>query len=114
MIIKIKNLRAITAIGIYDWEKTRRQISLDIEVEYDGSAAAKSDDMNDGVDYDKISYIILEEIEKSKFSLIEKLVDHLCEKILEIPKISRVKIEIHKPGAVRIADSVSITHEKKR
>lgn len=114
MILKIKNLRANAVIGVYEWENSKRQIIINAEAEIDGCAAAKSDNVTDTLDYEKISYSILEEVEKTKFRLLEALAAHLCRKVMEDKKVLRVTIEIEKPGAVRIADSVSVTHTETR
>ena len=44
MIIRIKNLRLRTIIGVYEWERQQAQeIVLNIELEFDGTRAAASD-----------------------------------------------------------------------
>lgn len=115
MIIKIKGLKAEAIIGVYDWEKTqRRPLIIDVELEIDGKKAIESDNVADTVDYDLISKKVIAETAASNFNLIEKLAAHLAGKVLEDAKINRVKIKINKPGVVPIADSVSVTHERKK
>lgn len=115
MILKIKNLKAHTIIGVHAWEKEKsRDLIISVEAYFDGSKAVESDNITDTPDYDHISQIIIKETEQSRFDLIEKLADHLLGFIMEDSRISKVIIEIDKPGAVEAAESVSITAEKTR
>ena len=56
MLLKIKNLKLKTIIGIYPWEeKIDREIVINIEIDTDFNQSLKSDDINDTIDYDFIS-----------------------------------------------------------
>ena len=51
----IKNLQVETIIGIFNWEREVRQVvSIDLEMEFDNKVAAKSDDIENALDYKKI------------------------------------------------------------
>jgi len=115
MIIKIKNLRLKTKIGVYDWEKNfNREIIINAEIEVKNSKSINSDKLGDTVDYDIITAQIKEIIEKNYFKLVEKLAGEIIKKIMSNRKISRCKIEIDKVKAVKEADSVGIILEKIR
>ena len=115
MIIKIKNLHAKTFIGVYEWEKhVQRDLILNIELELDGSKAIISDDVLDTVNYDALSQMIITEVAASRFNLLEKLADHLLEKIMKNSMINRAKIEIDKGGVVQNVENVSVTDERIR
>jgi dihydroneopterin aldolase len=115
MKLLIKNLRVQTIIGVHAWEKnTPRDLFITLEIEFDGTKAAKSDSIADTPNYDDISKILTQETEKSRFELIEKLAVHLLYKIMEDERISYAKIEISKPGAVPAAETVSVIEEIKR
>lgn len=115
MIIKIKNLVVTAIIGIHDWERTTpRNIIINLELEFDGIKASKTDNINDTLNYDSISQIITMEVQKTNFGLIEKLAVHLLYKIMEDQRINYAKIEVDKPGAVANAASVSVIEEIKR
>ena len=46
-IVFIQGLRIDTVIGIYDWERnTRQDIIFDIEMSFDNSVAARTDDID--------------------------------------------------------------------
>ena len=109
VIIKIKNLKLKTIVGIFDWERTEKQdVIINAEIEFDGAKAANSDNIEDTVDYKKINKKIIEVVESSKFFLLEKLADTVLKIIMEDKKVIKAKVEVDKPGALRFADSVSI------
>ncbi len=110
MIIKIKNLRLRTIIGIYDWERLEKQdVIINAEIEFDGKTASVSDKIEDTVDYKRINKKIIETVESSEFLLLEKLTQTVLNIIMEDEKVKRAKVEIDKPGALRFTDSVSAT-----
>lgn len=116
MIIRIKNIDVETVIGVYDWEKKKRQpLIINVKLEYNGKNAARSDDIKDAVDYIEIAKKIKDEVEKTSFELVEKLVDFVLDIVMRDNRIKKAKIEIDKPEALKgIADSVSVTGKRKR
>ena len=72
--VLIEGLEVRTVIGIYDWEREIRQtVRLDLEMVWDISAAAKSDDIADTLDYKAVSKRLISFVEASSFGLIEAL-----------------------------------------
>ncbi len=115
MIIKIKNLKTRTIIGVFDWEKEKeRDLFINLDMEFDGAKAAESDDIKDTLDYDTISKMLIVETAKTRFDLIEKLAVHLLYNLMEDERIQYAKIEISKPGAVPDAETVCVIEEISR
>jgi FolB domain-containing protein len=115
MIIRIKNLRLQTILGINDWERENKQdIVINIKLDFDGSKASMSDRIEDTVDYKSLKLKIIEFVDHSRFYLIEKLVAGIGGIIMEDEKVNRATIEIDKPHALRYADSVSIEYTVER
>lgn len=111
MIIKIENLKLRTIIGVFDWEKrTKQDVTINIEIEFDGEKAGKSDDIKDTVDYKSLNKKIVSYVEKNNFNLLEKMVVCIGSLIIEDTKIKKATVKVDKPGALRFAESVSITH----
>lgn len=109
MIIRVKNLRLRTIIGVNPWEKTEPQaIIVNVEIEFDGSRAAVSDNLEDTIDYRQISRKIIEHVETTRYELIEALAGHLLEVAMEDTRVTRARIEVDKPNAIRSADSTSV------
>ena len=54
-IIYIKDLRVQAIIGIFGWEReVRQEISIDLELAFDCKRAAKTDAIEDTIDYKKL------------------------------------------------------------
>lgn len=115
MLIKIKNLRLTTIIGVHEWEgKIDREIVINATIETDFVKALSSDDIADTIDYDVIITKIKNLIAENRFKLIEKLAQMVMNKIMEDSRVKRCQLEIDKVGVVESVDSFSITIEQKR
>ena len=70
----IKGLEVEGIIGIFQWEREVKQvISVDIEMEFDNKLAAKSDSIEDALNYKKVGKRVTAFVQKSKFKLVESL-----------------------------------------
>ncbi|HEX9935260.1 MAG TPA: FolB domain-containing protein [bacterium] len=109
MIIRIKNLHLRTLVGINEWErKDFQEVLLNIEMELDGASVARTDTIGDTVDYKKVTKRVITAVEKAQFGLIDSLAHHVLDLVMQEQKISRAKVEVDKPHALRFADSVSV------
>ena len=107
--IFINDLQVETVIGIFDWEREVKQtISINLEIEFDISNAAKSDDIKDSLDYKKVSKRVISLCEEAKNYLIEALIEKIAQTILKEFKVSKVTVSLEKPGALRGSKSVGI------
>lgn len=108
--VTIKDLQAQATLGVFDWEKTApRQIIYNVTLEVEAPKAAKSDQIEDTVDYAAIEAALLTHATSQPFQLIEKLATESCDLLLRLdPRIKQVTVEIDKPGALRCAQSVSV------
>ncbi|NOQ35320.1 MAG: dihydroneopterin aldolase [Methylococcaceae bacterium] len=112
-IIFLGGLEIKTIIGIYDWERETKQIvALDIEMAFDISQAAKSDDIKDTLDYKAVSKRIISFVEESQFFLVEKLIEEIANIILNEFNVPWVKIVLNKKGAISGASDVGIVIER--
>ena len=113
--IKIKNLKLRAIIGTNSWERdTKQDIIINIVIDYDAAKAARTDRLEDTVDYKTIKKNIIKEVESSKYFLLEKLTAKVLNIIMENKKVKAASVEIDKPQALRFSDSVSVTHHQKR
>ena len=107
--IFINDLQVETVIGIFDWEREIKQtISINLEMEFDISKAAKSDDINDYLDYKKVSKRIISLCEKADSYLVENLIEKIAQVVLKEFPVSKVTVSLEKPGALRGSKSVGI------
>ena len=115
MLIRIKNLRLRAIIGVNEWERRDKQdVVINVEIEFDGDRAARSDDLSETVDYKSITKQIIREVESSSFRLLERLAHHVLEIVMDHEEVLRARVEIDKPQALRFADSVSVVCERRR
>ena len=115
MIIKIENLQLRTIVGVFDWEKKNKQdVVINIEIEFDGTDAISSDDIEDTIDYKLITKKIIDMVEGGEFNLIEKIAGDAMKIVLEDERIARASVKVDKPGALRFTDTVSVTHTDHR
>ncbi len=113
MILKMENLRLRTVVGVYDWEKKiRQEVSINLQVSFDGSEAAKTDDINRTIDYKLLRNQIIAHVEKNDFNLVERIASEAADIALSFPLAESVWVQVEKPGALRLTDSVSIIVER--
>lgn len=115
MIIKIKNLRLKTIIGIYDYEqKIDRDIIINATIKTNFNDSLVTDDINDAIDYDIIINQIKDIVQKNKFKLVEKLAQEILDSIMKDKKINYCCLEVDKVGARNDTDSFAVILEKTR
>jgi 7,8-dihydroneopterin aldolase/epimerase/oxygenase len=111
--IFIEELRLETLIGVYDWERHRRQtIQLDLEVGLRNHLAAASDDVADTVDYGAVCERLRRLAAESEFALIESFAETVSEIILSEFKAAWVKVRVTKLGLMRDAKRVGIVIQR--
>ena len=112
-IVFIRELRADTIIGVYDWEREVRQtVVLDLEMAGNNARAAQSDDVADALDYAAVSSRVLSFIENSQFQLIETMAEQVAAVILEEFGVPWLRLRLCKPGAVPQARDVGVLIER--
>ena len=108
-IIYIKDLRVQTIIGIFGWEReVRQEVSIDLEMVFDCKRAAKTDSIEDTIDYKKITKGIIKFVEESEFQLQETLAESIAALVKNEYKVNSLKLRISKPGALRHAEDVGV------
>jgi FolB domain-containing protein len=113
MLIKIKNLRLKTILGIHPWEENfDREIIINAEIETKHLDSQLSDDISDTIDYDTIVTKIKNLINSKRFKLIEKMAAEIVDVVIEDKRIFRCKVEVDKVGVIEGVDSFSITLER--
>ena len=97
----IKNLEIEAIIGIYDFERTTAQkVVFDIDMSWDISKAAKSENINDALNYKTLSDHLKDYVGNSEFQLIETLAEKVAAIVLEQYGVQTVSLTLHKPNAL--------------
>ena len=89
-IIKVKNIRVYAYHGCLDEEgKIGSEYRVDLSVKADLKKSAKSDQLNDTVDYVHLNIIVKEEM-AVRTKLLETVADKILDRILnEIPMVKK-------------------------
>ena len=102
-------------IGIFDWEREIRQrIEIDLEMSVDLAAATKRDSIEDTLNYKSVAKQVLALVEASRFRLVETLAEHVARLVLMEFPVERVRVTVHKPGAIRHSRDVGVIIERGR
>jgi len=109
----IRELKVDTLVGIYDWERRmRQQVVLDIDMGADISRAAKSDKIEDTLDYKAVAKRVAQFVRESEFQLVETLAEKVAELVMGEFRVPWVKVTLNKPGAVSGSKSVGVVIER--
>jgi dihydroneopterin aldolase len=112
-VVFIRELRADTVIGVYDWERSIRQsVVLDLEMATDNRRAAGSDRIEDALDYAALSARVLSFIEGSEFRLIETMAEQVAAIVMGEFGVPWLRLRLAKPGAVAAARDVGVVIER--
>jgi len=112
----LKHLRIDCVVGIYPHEREQTQtVFVDIELDYNFTAAAASDAITDAVDYDDVAASVTTVVQTRRFQLIETMAEAIASLLLDrVAVIQTVRLEIRKPAAVPAADCSFVRVERTR
>jgi dihydroneopterin aldolase len=111
--VYIRDLKIPTVIGIYDWEREVRQtVSLDLDMATDIRRAARSDSIEDTLNYKAIAKRLIAFVEQSEYQLVETLAERCADIVLNEFDVPWLRLRLSKPGAVRGSRDVGIIIER--
>jgi len=114
-IIYLSDLRIDTIIGIYDWERRVKQtVIIDLEMGTDIRAAAKSDNIENTLNYKAVAKRLFAFVGESEFELVETLAEKVAELILAEFNVPWLRLKVNKQGAVRGVRDVGVIIERGR
>ena len=107
-VIRINDLKVRALIGAYSWERVNKQeLVINITIEYDASKACRSDNLKDALNYESVAAKVIKTVERSRYSLLEKLVDKLLAGIMSDLRVMSAHVRVDKPHALPQARCVS-------
>ena len=113
--IFVSGLTTECIIGIWDWERrVRQKVVVDIEMAADIRRAARTDSIEDTLDYKKVSKRLLQFIGESQFQLVETLTERIAELVIREFDVAWVRVRLNKQGAIRGSRDVGIQIERRR
>ena len=112
-IIFLRELKVVTLIGVYEWEKRVPQtLQFDLEIALPSSRACQTDDINDALNYADIVRRIQDVLGSRHFNLLEALAEHVAQILLNDFKAPWVKVSVAKLQAIRGSKMVGICIER--
>ena len=115
--IKVKNIRVYAYHGcLVEEGKIGSDYRIDLSVKANLKKSAKTDELNDTVDYVHLNKIVKEEM-AIRTKLLETVADKILDRILlEIPLVNSVKVKVSKlnPPIGGNVEMVSIVMNRKR
>ena len=113
--IYIHGLKLQTIIGIYDWERAKKQpLIIDIDIGTSFTQAIQSDDIRDCINYADVAEKISLFADSHSFQLVETFTEQIAQFILSEYQAQWVKIKLNKPQAIKNAESTGIVIERSR
>ena len=107
--IYIRDLALRCIIGVYPEERREKQdVIINLVLECDLAVAARSDRLEDTMNYKELKQQIRAMVEASEFLLIERLADRIAEICLQNRRVQSATVTVDKPGALRFARSVAV------
>lgn len=98
--LAVTGIEAFGHHGVLEAERRDGQLFVaDLVLGLDTRDAARSDDLQDTVDYGTLVLRAKKAIESNPVDLIETLAQRLADLCLEDPRVRRAEVTLHKPGA---------------
>lgn len=113
--IFLRGLSVKCIIGFIDWERrTQQTLQIDLEIPCDCTRAARSDSVEDTVDYKRVAKRVLGWVPTTQFQLVESLAHHLAMLLICEFELDWIRVSINKPGAIRDSRDVGVVLERQR
>jgi len=97
--IRIRHMRFWGRHGVTEAERANPQeIELDAELIVDGSSAARSDMLEDAVDYHEAYRVCERVVTERSFALLEALADDCLKELMRDRRVERATVRVRKPG----------------
>ena len=107
--IHIRDLSVHCIIGINpDGREEKQEVVINLTLHADLAEAARTDRLEDTVDYKSVKNDVRKAVEASDFFLLERLAEQVAEIALRPPLVQRVDVSVDKPGALRFTRSVAV------
>jgi FolB domain-containing protein len=113
--IEIDNLRLRCIIGFSEHErKDKQDVVIGLRIRADMRRAGATDNPDDALNYRTVTKTIIGHVEASSYYLVEALATAIARICVVEHGAEWVQVRVHKPGALRFADSVGVVIERTR
>ena len=98
--LAVLGIEAFGHHGVFDFEKRDGQVfKVDLALGLDTRPAARSDDLQDTVDYGSLVAAVKTAIEHDPVDLIETLAERIADVCLTDTRVEWAEVTVHKPDA---------------
>ncbi len=110
VVVRISEMRTQCSLGVYPVEKLRlRSIIVNVQYEYDASAAVRHDQLAEGLDYKSVRDEVIRVAGLRHYNLVESLASEIVDALRANPRIRSLQVEVIKPEAPKQAAAVSVS-----
>lgn len=112
-LIEIDALRLRCEIGFSAHEiGVKQDVVISLKIAAEMRQAGATDQPEDALNYRTITKAIIAHVEASRYRLVEALADSIARLCVVDHGVTWVQVRVHKPGALRFADSVGVLIER--
>jgi 7,8-dihydroneopterin aldolase/epimerase/oxygenase len=98
--IELRGLLVRGHHGVFEYERAEGQdFVVDVSLDVDTLAAARSDDLADTTDYGALALAIAAIVSGEPVNLLETLAERIATACLADPRVTSVEVSVHKPAA---------------
>lgn len=109
--IRLVGLTLTGCHGLLREERERAQpFRVDVDLELDLAAAARSDDLSDTVDYGALTEALARVVREESYRLLERLAGRLAEVCVTEPKVIAATVEVAKlrPPVAEVLEAAAV------
>jgi D-erythro-7,8-dihydroneopterin triphosphate epimerase len=107
--IHLRQIEVKCLLGVHPSERIHiRPVRLDLSLECDVRPAAKSDQLEDALNYEVLEAQVVGAVKKTRYRLVEALAEHVAEICLKQALVKSVRVMVEKPGALPLTRSVAV------
>jgi dihydroneopterin aldolase/2-amino-4-hydroxy-6-hydroxymethyldihydropteridine diphosphokinase len=111
--ITLTGLKIKCIIGIFDWERKRKQdVVIDLKFICNIRKASRHDNIRDTINYKNIAKTTIQFVESSRFQLVETLAERLAALLLKQFHLRDLSLSVYKPGAIRGSQTVGVSIQR--
>jgi dihydroneopterin aldolase len=98
--LAVRGIEAYGHHGVFDFERREGQVfTVDLVLGVDTRPAARSDDLQETVDYGTLVAAVKEAVETDPVDLIETLAQRIADVCLTDQRVQWAEVTVHKPNA---------------
>ncbi len=95
--IRLSGIECWARIGVSAAERAHPQrILINVDLSLDLEAAGHSDSFELTLDYAQVVELLRDQVAESEFQLLEALASHLMKRLIGIPRVEKVVLEVEK------------------